>query len=450
MEQLREACGVVGIIAPGRDVAGLATIALHALQHRGQEGAGIAVGAGGSLTVVREAGLVDQALTRARTAGLAGDIAVGHVRYCTAGDTRWENLQPATAPRGAGIVALAHNGNLTNASSLREDLIHGGYTPTGTADSELAAALIARADGALLSATCQALPRLAGAYSLVATDGSTLVAARDPWGMRPLELGRLDGGWMVASETCALDAVGATPVRAVAPGSVVRITPEGIATRQVLTPQSGLCSFEWLYFARPDSRLDGQSVWQVRHAMGAALAAHDTPQADLVVGLPDSGTPAAIGFAAHSNIPYAEAVVRNRYAGRSFIAPGRRDELVRRKFNPLPGVIDGKRLVVVDDSIVRGTTMKQVVMMLRDAGAQEVHLRICAPPVLWPCLFGVDLPARAELLAAAGSDMAAALGADSVVHLGAEQLEAIIGSGHCTGCFTGSWPQPIPPGALAD
>lgn len=451
-DRLNEECGVVGVVAPGREVARLAYFALHALQHRGQESAGIAVSDGNHVTVQRDLGLVSAVFDEPALRSLTGDAAIGHVRYSTTGSNRWENAQPVTRNRNGGMVALGHNGNLTNAEILRSQLARDAEPLLATTDSELMAAVMAQMEGSLLDAACAVMPHLVGAYSVVALSEGELVAFRDAHGVRPLVLGRLDGGWCVASETCALEQIGAEFVRDVRPGEAVRITPGGTESRQALPPAAPrMCVFENIYFARPDSVLDGRTVWEQRRAMGVALAEEAPAEADLVVGLPDSGTPAAIGYAHASGIPYAEAVVRNRYVGRSFIQPDQelRRQGVRLKFNPLREVIRGRRLVVVDDSIVRGTTTRQVVQMLRDAGASEVHMRISSPPVAWPCFYGIDMPDRRELIAATHSveEIAAATGTTSLAYLSLQGLQRAVGrpaDGFCRACFTGDYPIPVP------
>ena len=400
----KEECGVFAVVAPGRDVSRLAFYALHALQHRGQESAGIAVSDEGQVTVQRDLGLVSGVFDEPSLRSLTGGAAIGHVRYSTTGGNKWDNAQPVTNTRNGGLVALGHNGNLTNTGALRDQMTLGGADLQASTDSEIIAAMLAAEPGSLLSAACEVMPRLVGAYSVVAMTGRELVAFRDALGVRPLVIGRLDGdGWCVASETCALDQIGATFERDVRPGEAVRLSAGRIESRQAIPSQGGrLCVFEHIYFARPDSQMDGATVWEARRAMGAELAGESPAEADLVVGLPDSGTPAAIGYAGASGIPYAEAVVRNRYVGRSFIQPEQamRQQGIRLKFNPLPAVIGGRRLVVVDDSIVRGNTTRQIVAMLLDAGAAEVHMRISSPPILWPCYYGIDMADRSELVAA--------------------------------------------------
>ncbi|MCB0880947.1 MAG: amidophosphoribosyltransferase [Thermoleophilia bacterium] len=450
----KEECGVVGIVAPGRHVARLAYFALHALQHRGQESAGIAVADAGHVMVQRDLGLVSTVFTEPGLRGLQGDSAIGHVRYSTTGGNRWENAQPVVRNRGRAVVAVAHNGNLTNTEDLRSMVDTHGEPLLATTDSELMAAVLAAQEGSLLDAACAVMPHLVGAYSVVCLTETETVAFRDPHGVRPLVIGRLEDGWCVASETCALDQIGAAFEREVRPGEAVRITATGVESRQALPPgASRMCVFENIYFARPDTLLGGRNVWLQRQRMGAELARCAPADADLVVGLPDSGTPAAIGFARESGIPYGEAVVRNRYVGRSFIQPDQelRREGVKLKFNPLREVIEGRRLVVVDDSIVRGTTTKQVVQLLRDAGAAEVHMRISSPPVAWPCFYGIDMPDRAELIAAQHpiDEVADLTGCTSLAYLPLDALQRALETpleGFCHACFSGDYPIPVPSG----
>jgi amidophosphoribosyltransferase len=449
----REECGVFGVVAPGREVSRLAFYALHALQHRGQESAGIAVSDQGQVTVQRDLGLVSGVFDENSLRGLTGGAAIGHVRYSTTGANKWENSQPVTHTRNGGLVALGHNGNLTNTGELRAAMELAGVDLRASTDSEIIAAMIAAEGGSLLRQVCEVMPHLVGAYSAVAITGSELVAFRDPHGVRPLVLGRLDDdGWCVASETCALDQIGAQFVRDVQPGEAVRLSAEGVQSRQAMPSEGGrLCVFEHIYFARPDSEMDGLTVWQARHRMGRQLAEESPAEADLVVGLPDSGTPAAIGYASRSGIPYAEAVVRNRYVGRSFIQPDQamRQQGIKLKFNPLPSVIAGRRLVVVDDSIVRGNTTQKIVQMLVDAGAAEVHMRISSPPILWPCFYGIDMADRSELVAAGRTveEIAELTGADSLAYLSLAGLQRAVDAPaerFCRACFTGDYPIPIP------
>ena len=450
-----EECGVFGVVAPSQDVARIAFFGLHALQHRGQESAGIAVSDGTHIIVQRELGLVSAVFDEPSLRSMTGDMAIGHVRYSTTGTNKWDNAQPVAMPRNDGLVALGHNGNLTNSDALRRRVVALGHELQATTDSELITALLSYEPGSLLDAVCNVMPLLQGAYSIVALTEHELVAFRDPNGVRPLVIGRLDGGFVVASETCALDQVGAEFDREVMAGEAVRITRDGMESRQALPPvRRALCIFEAIYFARPDSILDGQTVWENRRDMGIVLAAESPAMADIVVGLPDSGTPAAIGFAQESGIPYSEAVVRNRYVGRSFIQPSQemRQLGVKLKFNPLGAIIAGKRLVVVDDSIVRGTTTRKTVQMLRDAGATEVHLRISSPPIMWPCFYGIDMADRSDLIAANMSveEVAASVGATSLAYLSLDGLQRAMGrpaSVYGRACFTGEYPIPVPDAA---
>ena len=453
-DMLHDECGVVAIVAPGRDVSRLTFYALHALQHRGQESAGIAVAGGGQVTVQRDMGLVSAVFDEPALRSLVGDIAIGHVRYSTTGGNHWENAQPVARQRGAGIIALGHNGNLTNTDALRERCVAAGDDLVASTDSEIIAALIAGAPGDLFEATAVVMPDLVGAFSAVVMSESEAVAFRDPDGVRPLVLGRIgEHGHCVVSESCALDQIGAEFIRDVRPGEVVRLSRDGVESRQVVASvRRSMCVFEHIYFARPDTNLEGVSVWEARHRMGTELAREAPAEVDLVVGLPDSGTPAAIGFSAYSGVPYAEAVVRNRYVGRSFIQPdqGLRQQGIRLKFNPLRSVIEGKRLVVVDDSIVRGNTVRQTVQMLFDqGGAAEVHLRISSPPIAWPCFYGIDMPNRRELVAATMTldEIVEMSGATSLAYLSLDGLERAVGrpaGGFCRACFTGDYPIPVP------
>ncbi len=453
----KEECGVFGAIAPGRDVSRLAFFALCAMQHRGQESAGIAVTDDGHVMVQRDLGLVTDVFDESSLRTLTGEMAIGHVRYSTTGANKWDNAQPVIRTRAGGLIALGHNGNLTNTAQLRKDLHLEGLELTATTDSELIAATIAEAGGSLLDGVAAAMPRLHGAFSVVVMSVDELVAFRDSYGVRPLVIGRIpDAGWCVASETCAFDAIGAEFVREVEPGEAVRITAKGIES-VVAMQQAGhkLCIFETIYFARPDSVMEGQAMWNARHAMGMRLAEEAPVEADLVVGLPDSGTPAAIGYANASGIPYGEAVVRSRYVGRTFIQPeqAQRRTSVRRKFNPLRSNIRGKRLVLVDDSIVRGTTLQQVVAMLMGAGATEVHLRISSPPIAWPCYYGIDMATRDELVAANNTveETRELVGAASLAYISLDGLQAALGvpeKRFCRACFTGDYPIPVPNEAL--
>jgi amidophosphoribosyltransferase len=462
---LREACGVFGVWVPGRPASPLVFDGLLALQHRGQESAGMAVSDGESVTVFKDMGLVASVFDERTLVALAGSLAIGHTRYSTTGASTWGNAQPVYRPvAGRAGVAVAHNGNLTNTHALSQTL---GMLPgLGGSDSDLLAEAIAqelrRVPGDLARAVSAALQAAEGAFSLVVMDETTLVGVRDPHGFRPLCLGRSEDGWVIASETCAIEAIGGTVVREIAPGELVVVDADGVRSHwldRAGVTESRLCLFEFVYFARPDSRLLGQEVHAARCRMGERLATVAPVAADLVIGVPDSGVPAAEGYARASGIPFGQGLVKNRYIGRTFIEPEPRGRAaaVRRKLRPLPESVAGRRLVVVDDSIVRGTTTAAIVGMLRQAGATEVHVRISSPPYVWPCHYGIDTPARTHLLAA-GRDLAEiqrALGADSVAYLPLAALRAATGAataGFCDACLTGAYPVPpeAPERAAAD
>jgi amidophosphoribosyltransferase len=446
-------CGVLGICAPDRDVARLAHFGLHALQHRGQESAGIAVSDGGHLTVLREMGLVTQVFSEQKLRGLRGQLAIGHTRYSTTGSAQWSNAQPLVQHGRARTVALGHNGNLVNASELRDELAAEGIKLGTSSDTELIAALIANATVSLVEAVASSMRRLEGAYSVTALADGKLLAFRDPHGFRPLVLGRLDGGWVVASETCALDLLGAEFEREVAPGELLIIDEKGVHSEQAVAQAAGaLCIFEFFYLARPDTRLEGVEVHAARVRMGERLAAEAPAEADLVLTIPDSGTPAAIGFSRASGIPFSEGLIKNRYVGRTFIQPDQalRQQGIRLKFNPLAEVA-GQRVVIVDDSIVRGNTTRQIVAMLFDAGAREVHVRISSPPVIGPCFYGIDLADEDELIAAGRSvdDVRESIGATSLAYLslaGLQEATARPESALCRACLTGEYPTRVPEG----
>jgi amidophosphoribosyltransferase len=441
-------CGVFGVYAPECDVARLTYFGLFSLQHRGQESAGIAVSEHGRLTALRDLGLVTQVFDEQKLHGLQGQVAIGHTRYSTTGSSQWSNAQPLVQHGRVRTVALGHNGNLVNADELRADLALHGVSLRGTSDSEVIAALIANAEEPLDEAVAAAMRRLKGAYSVVALTEGTLVAFRDPHGFRPLVLGRLHDDWVVASETCAFDLVGAEFVREVERGEVVLVDGDGMRAMQAVEPPEAgaLCIFEFFYLARPDTRLAGIEVHGARVRMGERLAEEAPADADLVLPIPDSGTPAAIGFSRALGIPFSEGLIKNRYIGRTFIQPDQelRRQGVRLKFNPLAEVA-GKRLVVVDDSIVRGNTQQAIVAMLREAGATAVHVRISSPPVAWPCFFGIDFATRAELIAGNLDEAAIreAIGADS---LGFVSLDGLIEATTlpagrlCRACFDGQYP----------
>ncbi|MFZ0173665.1 MAG: amidophosphoribosyltransferase [Acidimicrobiales bacterium] len=467
---MREACGVFGVYAPGAHVAKLTFDGLFALQHRGQESAGMAVSDGQTMTVVKDMGLVAAVFGERTLSSLQGDHALGHVRYSTTGPSTWHNAQPAYRSVGATGFSLGHNGNLTNTAELAADA---GMLPgVLTSDSDLVAELLARRfpadpepqESHLIDALMDVLPTLEGAFSLGLIDDARLVAVRDPHGFRPLCLGELayffEGeerrGYVVASESPAFEVIGAEFIREIDPGEMVVIGENGVKSfhpfgAERVDPR--LCVFEFVYFARPDTRLEDREVYATRRRMGELLAAQAPVGADLVIGVPDSGITAAEGYALASGVPYGQGLIKNRYIGRTFIAPTPEARIsgVRRKLNPLRSSIAGKRLVVVDDSIVRGTTTREIVKMLRDAGASEVHLRISSPPFAWPCYYGIDTPVREELLAARMTEegVRAHVGADSLGYLSLENLMSAVGAdsegtGYCRACLTGNYPAPVP------
>jgi amidophosphoribosyltransferase len=445
-------CGVFGISAPERDVARVAYFGLFALQHRGQESAGIAVSDGGRLTVLRDMGLVAQVFSEQTLHGLQGDVAIGHTRYSTTGSTQWANAQPLVHHGRARTVALGHNGNLTNAEELRAELEDDGVQVASTSDSELIAALIGNDPAPLPEAVGNTLNRLEGASTVVALAEGMLMGFRDQHGFRPLVLGRLGDDWVLASESCALDLVGAEFQREVEPGELIAIDG-GLESYQVAEPaRRALCLFEFIYLARPDSRLASEEVYSARVRMGEALAGEAPVEADLVMPVPDSGTPAAIGFARASGIPFSEGLIKNRYVGRTFIQPdqGLREQGIKLKFNPLAEVAD-KRVVVVDDTIVRGTTMRPLIAMLRDAGATEVHIRVSSPPIVSPCFYGIDFGDERQLVAADKTieQTRRQIGATTLAHLslsGVQEATNNPGSEFCRACFTREYPTRVPAG----
>jgi amidophosphoribosyltransferase len=456
--QPREECGVFGVWAPGEEVAKLAYFGLFALQHRGQEAAGMAVSDGRQVVVFKDLGLVSQVFDEQTLTSLRGHLAVGHTRYSTTGSPTWENAQPTfrTTATGSGL-ALGHNGNLVNTAQLRDEVnaLPGRRrnAAPATTDSDLICELLAAtsADVGVEEAAVRLLPRVRGAFCLVFSDEQTLYAARDPHGVRPLVLGRLERGWVVASETAALDIVGASFVREVEPGELLAIDENGLRSSRFAAPEPKGCVFEYVYLARPDTTISGRSVHAARVAIGRRLAEEHPVEADLVIPVPESGTPAAIGYAAGSGIPYGQGLVKNAYVGRTFIQPSQtiRQLGIRLKLNPLREMIRGKRLVVVDDSIVRGNTQRALVRMLREAGAVEVHVRIASPPVKWPCFYGIDFATRAELIAGSldTDGIRRSIGADS---LGYVSLDGLVKASEqpasrlCSACFDGDYPIPLP------
>jgi amidophosphoribosyltransferase len=450
-------CGLFGVYSAERDVARLAYFGLFALQHRGQESAGIAVSERGRrVTVLREMGLVPQVFDEEKLAALPGEVAIGHTRYSTTGGAHWSNAQPVVHHGTARTVALGHNGNLVDVSGLRDELVGAGVRLGTTSDTEVIAALLARDPAALPEAVAATMGRLHGAYSVVAIADGTLVAFRDPLGIRPLTLGRLGDDWVVASETCALDLVGADVVRDVLPGEIVWIDEDGCQSAQAVPRgREAACIFEHVYFARPDSLLGGTSVHAARVRMGMRLAEEAPADADLVMPIPDSGTPAAIGFAKRSGLPYEEGLIKNRYVGRTFIEPDQelRRQGIRLKFNPLDEIA-GRRIVIVDDSIVRGNTMRALVQILFEAGAAEVHVRVSSPPVVSPCFYGIDMADEDELAAAHRSveEMREHVGATSLHYLSLNGMQEATGlpeEAACRACFTRNYPTRVPDGALA-
>jgi len=445
---MHESCGVFGIYAPGVDVARITFFGLYALQHRGQESAGIATSDGKKIYLHTSMGLVSQAFTEEQLAQLHGHIAIGHTRYSTTGSSRACNAQPILVEGNSGTMGLAHNGNIVNSKFLMEELTQQGFSFSTTTDSEIIANLIiSSTERNHVDKIRYAMRRLKGAYSLVILTKDKLVAVRDPMGVRPLCLGTIDGGWVVASESCALGHVGAQFIREIEPGEIVVINKNGVRSFTEESTRKALCIFEYIYFARPDSVIQGKLLYSARQAMGKILAREHPVEADLVMGVPDSATAAGIGYSVASGIPYCEGLIKNRYVGRTFIEPDQRlrDLGVKLKFNPLAETIRGKRLIVVDDSIVRGTTTPKVVAMLRKAGAKEVHLRICSPPIRHPCFFGVDMATRWELIAAQKTipEIRDAIGADSLGYISIDGLIESVGLPKdifCLACFTGDYP----------
>jgi len=452
----QDACGVFGVWAPGEEVAKLSFYGLYALQHRGTESAGIATSDGERILIFKDMGLVSQVFTEGDLATLKGNLAIGHCRYSTTGSSTWVNAQPTLRPTKYGTLALAHNGNLTNTGELAElvQKLEGSVTSKSgaTTDTEIMTALIALQDEKNVEASALAvLPQLEGAFSLVFMDEHTLYAARDRHGVRPLVLGKLETGWVVASESAALDIVGAAFVREIEPGEFIAIDNDGVRSQRWAEAQPKGCLFEYVYLARPDTTIAGSGIHKTRVAIGAQLAREAPAEADLVIPVPESGTPAAIGYAKESGIPFGLGLVKNSYVGRTFIQPSQtiRQLGIRLKLNPLREIIEGKRIVVVDDSIVRGNTQRAIVRMLREAGAREIHVRISSPPVKWPCYYGIDFATKAELIANGleVEEIRRSIGADS---LGYVSIDGLISATQvpserlCSACFTGEYPMRIP------
>jgi len=452
----QDACGVFGVWAPGEEVAKLSFYGLYALQHRGTESAGIATSDGERILIFKDMGLVSQVFTEGDLATLKGNLAIGHCRYSTTGSSTWVNAQPTLRPTKYGTLALAHNGNLTNTGDLAElvQKLEGSATSMSgiTTDTEIMTALIALQNEKNVEASALAvLPQLEGAFSLVFMDEHTLYAARDRHGVRPLVLGKLETGWVVASESAALDIVGAAFVREIEPGEFIAIDSNGVRSQRWAEAQPKGCLFEYVYLARPDTTIAGSGIHKTRVAIGAQLAKEAPAEADLVIPVPESGTPAAIGYAKESGIPFGLGLVKNSYVGRTFIQPSQtiRQLGIRLKLNPLREIIEGKRIVVVDDSIVRGNTQRAIVRMLREAGAREIHVRISSPPVKWPCYYGIDFATKAELIANGleVEEIRRSIGADSLGYVSLDGLIAatqVASDRLCSACFTGQYPIRIP------
>ena len=449
----QDACGVFGVWAPGEEAAKLAFYGLYALQHRGQESAGIAASSGDRILVFKDMGLVSQVFNENDLKTLKGHIAIGHCRYSTTGSSVWENAQPTLRATNEGSLALAHNGNLTNTGDLAEKASGEGLKLDGeiTTDTEIMTALLAgSAHRSVEASAIEVLPTFEGAFSLVFMDETTLYAARDRHGIRPLVIGRLARGWVIASETAALDIVGASFVREVEPGEFITIDESGLRSKKWAAPIPKGCLFEYVYLARPDTSIAGREIHATRVAVGERLAIEHPAVADMVIPVPESGTPAAVGYARQSGIPYGIGLVKNAYVGRTFIEPSQtiRELGIRLKLNPLRDIVAGKRLVVVDDSIVRGNTQRAIVRMLREAGASEVHVRISSPPVKWPCFYGIDFATRAELIANGLeiAEIGRSIGADSLGYVSLDGLIAattIAKDNLCRACFDGQYPIPL-------
>ena len=453
-DSLKEKCGVFGVYAPDEDVARIAFFGLYALQHRGQESAGITTSNGKTLHLKTGMGLVSQVFDEDDLSYLPGAFAIGHTRYSTMGASRAENAQPFRVWGEHGELALGHNGNVVNAAEIRDELLAAGVTFTTGSDSEVVAQMLANAPGAdWRERWAHVMRRLNGSFCLAVITPDCLMMARDPMGNRPLALGRIDGGWVVASESCAFDHLGATFIREVEPGEVIYIDAEGLQSWKPLgeSEKQAFCAFEYIYFSRPDSVIGNKLVYPLRLALGRQLAKEHPADADIVIDIPDSATPAAMGYAQASGIPYTQGLIKNRYVGRTFIQPDQRlrEVGVHMKFNPLREVLQDKRVVLVEDSIVRATTTVRVIQMLRKAGAREVHMRVTSPPITHPCFYGIDMGTRWELIAAQKTvdEICQAIGADSLGYLSVEGLVSAVESKRdklCLACFTGEYPRPVP------
>ncbi len=454
-DKLHEECGVFAVYTPNKDASRLCYFGLHALQHRGQESAGIAVGDNATVLVRKDLGLVQQVFSDSDIAALTGHVALGHVRYGTSGAKSWEAAQPHLSTIGSEIIALAHNGTLVNSDALRRELINLGVPFVSNTDSEVACKLIGyftEQTHHIREGIHKTMELMEGAYAMALINNESLYAFRDPNGIRPLVLGKFanNEGWVISSETCGLDIVSAEFVRDVLPGEVVRISKDGIDCEQAIEQEDeALCIFEHVYFARPDSDIQGDNIYEARVKMGRQLARESKVDADIVIGVPDSGLPSAVGFAQESGIPYAEGLLKNRYVGRTFIEPTQelRERGVRLKLNPIKNTIRGKRLVVIDDSIVRGTTSRQIVTLLRDAGAKEVHMRIVSPEVKWPCFYGIDTETQDQLISAnlSTEEIREHINADSLAFLSIDGLKKCVSSGgYCDACFSGDYIVEIP------
>ncbi|MGP5219940.1 amidophosphoribosyltransferase [Arthrobacter rhombi] len=455
----QDECGVFGVWAPGEDVAKLAYYGLYALQHRGQESAGIATSDGQRINVYKDMGLVSQVFDENTLNSMSGHIAIGHCRYSTTGSNHWANAQPTLGATADGTVALGHNGNLINSAELMELVVaeqgskfRGELAQGNTTDTALVTALLRGEEGTSFEQTAlDLLPKLQGAFSLVFMTEGTLYAARDPHGVRPLVLGRLSRGWVIASEQAGLATVGASFIREIEPGEFIAIDEEGIRSQRFAPATPAGCVFEYVYLARPDAAINGRSVYESRVDMGRQLARENITEADIVIPVPESGTPAAIGYAEESGIPFAHGFVKNAYVGRTFIQPSQtlRQLGIKLKLNALEPVIRGKRVIVIDDSIVRGNTQRAVVRMLREAGAAEIHVRISSPPIKWPCFYGIDFASRAELIAngATIEEITTSVGADSLSYISQDGMIASTKQPRerlCTACFSGDYPIPLP------